>query len=104
MSNGNEEIHYKVWASDNVVYGPVLLKTLLEWVADGRVQKETWVFSQEVNSWKPAKSLPVLGDALAAYHAEQAPLPMPTKLGKAIDSITVDYLRQFESLAGLGQA
>ena len=104
MSNGNEEIHYKVWASDNVVYGPVLLKTLLEWVADGRVQKETWVFSQEVNSWKPAKSLPVLGDALAAYHAEQAPLPMPTKLGKAIDSITVDYLRQFDSLAGLGQA
>ena len=28
MTLDNEEIHYKVWASDNVVYGPVLLVTL----------------------------------------------------------------------------
>ena len=103
MTADKDEIHYKVWASDNVVYGPVLLETLLEWVADGRVLSDTWVFSQEVNSWKPAKSLPPLGDALAAYHASHAPLPTPTELGQASDSITVDYLRQFDSLAGLGQ-
>ena len=81
MPANEDEIHYKVWASDNVVYGPVLLETLLEWVADGRVLSDTWVFSQEVNSWKPAKSLPPLGDALAAYHASHAPLPTPTELG-----------------------
>ena len=50
MPADNEEVHYKVWASDNVVYGPVVLGTLLEWVADGRVTPDTWVFSQEVNS------------------------------------------------------
>ena len=104
MTVGNEEVHYKVWASDNVVYGPVLLDTLLEWVADGRVTPDTWVFSKEVNSWKPAKSLPPLGNALAEYHASQAPLPTPTELGKAGDSITVEQLRQFDQLAGLGQA
>ena len=103
MPADKDEIHYKVWASDNVVYGPVLLETLLEWVADGRGLSDTWVFRQEVNSWKPAKSLPPLGDALAAYHASHAPLPTPTELGQASDSITVDYLRQFDSLAGLGQ-
>ena len=104
MLADNEEVHYKVWASDNVVYGPVLLETLLEWVADGRVLADTWVFSQEVNSWKPAKSLSPLGDALAEYHATHAALPTPTELGQASDSITVDYLRQFDALAGLGQA
>jgi hypothetical protein len=104
MPADNEEVHYKVWASDNVVYGPVLLETLLEWVADGRVTPDSWVFSQEVNSWKPAKSLSPLGDALAEYHATHAPLPTPTELGQASDSITVDYLRQFDALAGLGQA
>jgi len=104
MTLDSEEIHYKVWASDNVVYGPVLLVTLLEWVADGRVTPGTWVFSEEVNSWKPAKTLPALGDALANYHARQAPLPKPTKLGQASDSITVEQLRQFDQLAGLGQA
>ena len=104
MTLDSEEIHYKVWASDNVVYGPVLLVTLLEWVADGRVTPSTWVFSEEVNSWKPAKTPPALGDALANYHASQAPLPKPTKLGQASDSITVEQLRQFDQLAGLGQA
>ena len=104
MQADNKEIHYKVWASDNVVYGPVLLETLLEWVADGRVLADTWGFSQEVNSWKPAKSRSPLGDALAEYHATHAPLPTPTELGQASDSITVDYLRQFDALAGLGQA
>ena len=104
MTLDSEEIHYKVWASDNVVYGPVLLVTLLEWVADGRVTPSTWVFSEEANSWKPAKTLPALGDALANYHASQAPLPKPTKLGQASDSITVEQLRQFDQLAGLGQA
>ena len=104
MTLDKEEIHYKVWASDNVVYGPVLLATLLEWVADGRVTPNTWVFSQEVNSWKPAKTLPPLGNALADYHAEQAPLPTPTELGQADDSITVEQLRKFDQLAGLGQA
>ena len=104
MPTNNEEVHYKVWASDNVVYGPVVLETLLEWVADGRVLPDTWVFSEEVNSWKPAKSLSPLGDALAEYHTTHAPLPTPTELGQASDSITVDYLRQFDALVGLGQA
>ena len=104
MPTNNEEVHYKVWASDNVVYGPVVLETLLEWGADGRVLPDTWVFSEEVNSWKPAKSLAPLGDALAEYHTTHAPLPTPTELGQASDSITVDYLRQFDALVGLGQA
>ena len=37
MANDAEEIQYKVWASDNMVYGPVNLDVLLDWVADGRV-------------------------------------------------------------------
>ena len=48
MPADNEEAYYKIWASDNVVYGPVLLEALLEWVADGRVLADTWVFSQEI--------------------------------------------------------
>ena len=43
MANDAEEIEYKVWASDNMVYGPVNLDILLDWVADGRVTPDTWV-------------------------------------------------------------
>ncbi|SVE07843.1 uncharacterized protein METZ01_LOCUS460697, partial [marine metagenome] len=104
MPIDNKEVNYKVWASDNVVYGPVPLETLLEWVADGRVLPTTWVFSHEINSWKPANSLSPLSDALAEYHTSHAPLPMPCEVGKAEESITIDHLRQFDVLAGLGQA
>ena len=69
MANDAEDIEYKVWASDNMVYGPVNLDILLDWVADGRVTPDTWVFAEGINSWKPAKTLPALGEALAKYHA-----------------------------------
>ncbi|MBO60990.1 MAG: hypothetical protein CMO63_03325 [Verrucomicrobiales bacterium] len=103
MSNDSGEIQYKVWASDNMVYGPVDLDLLLEWVADGRVTPETWVFAEGINSWKPAKTLPALGDALAKYHVSTAPLPTAVELGQAEGSITVEDLRQFDALAKFGQ-
>lgn len=104
MANDVKEIQYKVWASDNMVYGPVKLDVLLEWVADGRVTPDTWVFSESINSWKPAKTLPSLGDALAQYHSETAPLPTVVELGQAEGAITVEDLRQFDALSGFGQA
>ena len=103
MANNAEEIQYKVWASDNMVYGPVKLDVLLEWVADGRVTPDTWVFSESINSWKPAKTLPALGEALAKYHASTAPLPTAVELGQAEGAITVEDLRQFDVLAKFGQ-
>jgi len=103
MANDAEEIQYKVWASDNMVYGPVNLEILLEWVADGRVTPDTWVFAEGINSWKPAKTLPALGETLAKYHASTAPLPTVIELGQAEGAITVDDLRQFDALAGFGQ-
>ena len=92
MANDSEEILYKVWASDNMVYGPVNLDILLDWVADGRVTPDTWVFAEGINSWKPAKTLPALGEALAEYHASTAPLPTAVELGQAEGAITVEDL------------
>ena len=103
MANDAEEIEYKVWARDNMVYGPVNLDVLLDWVADGRVTPDTWVFAEGSNSWKPAKTLPALGEALAKYHASTAPLPTAVELGQAEGAITVEDLRQFDALAKLGQ-
>ncbi len=103
MANDAEEIEYKVWASDNMVYGPVNLDILLDWVADGRVTPDTWVFAEGINSWKPAKTLPALGEALAKYHASTAPLPTAVELGQAEGAITVEDLRQFDALAKFGQ-
>lgn len=99
----NKDVSYKVWASDNAVYGPVSLDILLDWVADGRVQPETWIFCEDGNDWQPAKSLGCLQEELSQFHQSRNLLPTPTKVGEATNHISVNYLRKFEKLASLDQ-
>ncbi len=56
----NQATTYKIWAVDGVVYGPVELSTLIEWVKDERVVADTWVFSEGADSWFRASRLPEL--------------------------------------------
>ncbi|MDX1950874.1 MAG: cyclic nucleotide-binding domain-containing protein [Verrucomicrobiota bacterium] len=51
---------YKIWAIDNVVYGPVELPILVSWVKEERVTSETWIYSEAQNRWSPAGQLPEL--------------------------------------------
>lgn len=51
---------YKVWAGDNLMYGPIALPTLIQWVQEGRVLPDTWVHTEASNSWTRAKEFTVL--------------------------------------------
>src|SRR6266700_1219710 len=52
--------NFKIWAFDNVVYGPVELPTLIGWVKDERVTAKTWVFSEKDDCWQKAATAPEL--------------------------------------------
>lgn len=52
--------NYKVWACDNMVYGPIELATLIHWVQEGRVTPKTWVHTESGNCWVRAKDFPAL--------------------------------------------
>jgi CRP/FNR family transcriptional regulator, cyclic AMP receptor protein len=56
----SQSFAYSIWAADNVVYGPVELPTLINWVRDERVLPETWVFDGQNDRWRKAASLPEL--------------------------------------------
>jgi hypothetical protein len=45
---------YKIWAVDNVVYGPVDLPILLAWIQEERVTAGTWIFDQSRDQWQKA--------------------------------------------------
>ena len=45
---------YKIWATDNVVYGPVELLTLVGWIQDERVTAATWIYHEPKASWQKA--------------------------------------------------
>ena len=60
MTPDAAEIGFRIWAVDNVVYGPVELPTLVGWVKEERVTADTWVFSEGDSTWRKASTVPEL--------------------------------------------
>lgn len=62
--------NYKIWAVDDVVYGPVDLETLEGWVRDERVVADTWIYRLATQTWTRAGELrelqPAFGTTLPA--------------------------------------
>jgi CRP-like cAMP-binding protein len=88
---------FMVWASDHLVYGPVDLYTLIEWVKDARVLPKTWLLAKNQNRWCSAESI----EPLRAFFANQsapANVHSPARLGKAVET---EELRQFHVFSGL---
>lgn len=48
---------YKIWGIDNVVYGPVELPALIDWVQEERVLADTWVYSEAKDFWSKASQI-----------------------------------------------
>lgn len=73
------EVGYKIWAVDDVVYGPVDLPTLTEWVKDERVLAETWVFLCHQSKWSQAgqiQELRLAFNTVLPGSAPAAPAPL----------------------------
>jgi CRP/FNR family transcriptional regulator, cyclic AMP receptor protein len=51
---------FKIWAVDNIVYGPVELPTLVGWVKEDRVTRDTWIYSEVADAWNKAAHVPEL--------------------------------------------
>ena len=60
MDTNTAKSAYRIWGSDDVLYGPVDLTGLAEWVKDERVTLETWVFVEEQKNWVRAMDMPQL--------------------------------------------
>jgi hypothetical protein len=60
MAIGEGGEGFRIWAVDNLVYGPVELPALVGWVKEERVTADTWIFSERDNNWRKAAGLPEL--------------------------------------------
>lgn len=93
----NQGVAYRIWAADNVVYGPVELPALIDWVKDERVLADTWVFDSRNDRWSKARQMP----ELQSFFSKPAPTaaaaaPAPQRYG-----ITPGMLRRVKALAEL---
>jgi CRP-like cAMP-binding protein len=99
MSPSASASSYRIWGVDNVVYGPVALPTLIQWVQQERVTAGTWVHLQPADTWQKAAQIAELKDAFAAGpDAAPAPSPVP---GKASGSLRPGSLRRVKILSNL---
>jgi CRP/FNR family transcriptional regulator len=51
---------YFIWGVDDSPYGPVELSMLLDWISDGRVVADTWVYEKSADAWGKASQFPEL--------------------------------------------
>src|SRR5262245_33395592 len=87
---------FKVLSSDNLIYGPIDMATLVQWVQERRVQRDTWVHWETANDWVPAGAIDDLlpeFDALAGVPEEVPPVEVDSP------AITIAELRSFERFA-----
>lgn len=98
MSDSPAAPEFKIWAADDVVYGPVPLSTLVQWVQDERVVAGTWVHITAQDQWNKAGDLAELKDAFAG----RAEVKAPTSIGEPtplVAGLRPGMLRRVKALA-----
>lgn len=89
---------YKVWARDNMVYGPIELATLIEWVREGRVLPETWIHTTSDGNgvaghwWRAKDIVPLRGHFVGIADTTYTP---------RFGAVRPEELRQFALFSGL---
>lgn len=57
MENNNSASIYWVWDVELIIYGPIGLNTLVDWVREQRVTSESWIYCERRGRWEKAASL-----------------------------------------------
>jgi CRP-like cAMP-binding protein len=96
VAPGSEPL-YRLWASDNQIYGPVNLTVLLEWAADSRLFKDSWIYSEAARSWQMAEHLP----ELRPFLPKSDNTVFLERHRVAASGVDPDELRLFPALAAL---
>jgi hypothetical protein len=98
MSESTANPGYKVWAADDVVYGPVDLPVLVDWVGDERVLASTWVYSTTAESWSRAGDMEELRALFGGERPDAAPKPGDSPL---VPGIKPGSLRRVKIFSGM---
>ena len=56
---------YKIIGADRKEYGPITAEQMQQWIAEGRVNSQTLVWSETSGNWKPLSTYPELAGQLA---------------------------------------
>ena len=101
MQTNNEAPAYSIWGVDKVVYGPVDLPMLVNWVQEERVTADSWIYLQDTDAWQKAAHIPELKMFFQTRGATHATEPT---LDTTSMTLRPGTLRRVRILAGLNDA
>jgi uncharacterized membrane protein len=64
---------YKIIGADQKEYGPISAEQLRAWIAEGRANGQTLVWSEGASEWKPLAAFPEFADSLRAMPSAAPP-------------------------------
>jgi len=99
----NEAPGYSIWGVDKVVYGPVDLPMLVNWVQEERVTADSWIYRQDTDSWQKAALIPELRIFFQTSLTDATAPTLRTLHGTSITP-KPGTLRQIRILAGMDDA
>lgn len=91
---------FKIWAVDNVVYGPVELPTLVSWVKEERVTADTWIYSEISDAWNKGCNVPELQMFFRSHAGGGAGRPSETNFIRAL-GVKPGALRRIKTFAAM---
>src|SRR5437660_12923785 len=100
MQPGNDAPAYSIWGVDNVVYGPVDLPMLVNWVQEERVTADSWIYRQDADSWQKAAHLAELKMFFQPRSSANAPAPEVSAPDGTSLTLKPGALRRVKILAG----
>jgi CRP/FNR family transcriptional regulator, cyclic AMP receptor protein len=92
---------FKILGIDGVLYGPVELPVLVNWVQEERVQAGTWVFMPQQNEWHKAGEMPELQMFFKDAARAKTPPGYDTEVTSRAPGIKPGSLRRIKVFAGL---
>jgi hypothetical protein len=99
----DDKTGFKIWAVDNIVYGPVELPTLVGWVKEDRVTKDTWIYAEAAEAWNKACHTPELQMFFRGHAGTGAGPVNETSFVKAL-GLKPGALRRIKIFAGMDDA
>jgi hypothetical protein len=92
----NPSPYFRTWGNDNVAYGPLEMPGLVNWIRQGRVLRNTWVFREEKEEWVRACDMPELKILFKSKSTGAAP-------ASSIPGITPGALRRIKIFADMDE-
>src|SRR6266699_5105030 len=104
MQPNNDAPGYSIWGVDKVVYGPVDLPILVNWVQEERVTADSWIYRQDTDTWQKSANLAEL--KMFFQPGMSSPATAPSLGARSDTAVTArpGALRRIRILAGLTEA